>query len=216
MLAEEATWLAARLRELPVGSLSPLLNVGSGDRTFRERVQPYIEREVFAPLAARGVAVVHADRKPHAGVDVVADIFSDAGLAELAAIGPRAVLCSNVHEHVREPAELSRRLVALVPAGGHLLVTVPHSYPYHEDPIDTLLRPSVTELAGLHDGAALVEGAVVTGGTWRDSLRATPWRVFGDLVETVAAVVRTRSTRHARPRWWGRAYAVSCVLLRKA
>jgi hypothetical protein len=216
VLAEEATWLATRLGGLDAGSLSPLLNVGSGDAAFRERVQPYIAREVFAPLAARGVAVVHADRKPHPGVDVVADIFSDEGLARLAATAPRAVLCSNVHEHVREPAELSRRLVALLPAGGHLLVTVPYSYPYHEDPFDTLLRPSVAELAELHAGTALVEGAVVTGGTWRESLRAAPWRVFGDLVETVAAVVRTRSARHVRPRWWGRKYAVSCVLLRKA
>ena len=29
-----------------------------------------------------------------------------------------------------------------MPAGGYLVVSVPHSYPFHADPIDTLFRPS--------------------------------------------------------------------------
>lgn len=216
MFAQEAAWLSDRLQGLPVDAVSPLLNVGSSDRRFREQVQPYIDRVLFAPQVERGVRVIHCDRKPHDGVDLVADIFEDEGLARMAAAGPRALVCSNVHEHVRDPGELSRRLLGLVPAGGHLLVTVPHSYPYHEDPIDTLYRPSPDELAALHPGTEVVAQARVTAGTYRDSLRADPWRLFGDLAEQAGTLVRRRAPAGAlRLRWWSRAYAVSCVLLRK-
>lgn len=216
MFAQEAAWLAERLHGLPVDAVSPLLNVGSSDRRFRVQVQPYIDGVLFAPQVARGVRVIHCDRKPHDGVDLVADIFEDEGLARMAAAGPRALVCSNVHEHVRDPGELSRRLLGLLPVGGHLLVTVPHSYPYHEDPIDTLYRPSPDELAALHPGTEVVARARVTAGTYRDSLRADPWRLFGDLVEQAGTLARGRAPMDAlRLRWWSRVYAVSCVLLRK-
>ncbi len=215
MFAQEAAWLADQLGALPAASVSPLLNVGSSDRRFREQVQPYIDRVLFAPQVARGVRVLHCDRKPHDGVDLVADVFTDEGQAQMAAAGARALVCSNVHEHVRDPGELSRRLLALVPAGGYLLVTVPHSYPYHEDPIDTMYRPDVEALAGLFPGTEVVAAARVTAGTYRDSLRADPGRFFGDLVEQVGTAVRRRSLADLRLRWWSRDYAVSCVLLRK-
>ena len=215
MFAQEAAWLAEQLGALPVASVSPLLNVGSSDRRFREQVQPYIDRVLFAPQVARGVRVIHCDRKPHDGVDLVADIFEADGMARMAAAGAQALVCSNVHEHVRDPGELSRRLLALLPAGGHLLVTVPHSYPYHEDPIDTMYRPDVQELAALHPGTDVVAAARVTAGTYRDSLRADPKQVFGDVVEQVRTAVRRRSFADLRVRWWSRDYAVSCVLLRK-
>lgn len=215
MFAQEAAWLADRLNDLPVAAVSPLLNVGSSDRRFREQVQPYIDRVLFAPQVARGVRVVHCDRKPHDGVDLVADIFDADGLARMAAARPQALVCSNVHEHVRDPGELSRRLLGLLPAGGHLLVTVPRSYPYHEDPIDTMYRPTPHELAELHPGTVVVARAEVTAGTYRDSLRAAPGRFFGDLVEQAVTAVRRRTTADLRLRWWARQYAVSCVVLRK-
>lgn len=207
--------MAERLDALPVAAISPLLNVGSSDLHFRTHVQPYIDRVLFAPQVARGVRVVHCDRKPHDGVDLVSDIFDDAGLARMAASAPHALVCSNVHEHVADPGELSRRLLALLPAGGYLLVTVPHSYPYHEDPIDTMYRPDTAELAALHPGTELVASARVTAGTYRDSLAADPRRFFGDLVEQAGTLFRRRTTAGLRLRWWSRQYAVSCVLLRK-
>lgn len=215
MFAQEATWLAGHLEALPIAAVSPLLNVGSSDRRFREQVQPYIDGVVFGPQAARGVRVIHCDVKPHDGVDLVADIFTAEGLARMRDAGARAVVCSNVHEHVREPAELSRRLLELVPAGGHLLVTVPHSYPYHADPIDTMFRPSTTELAALFPGTEVLAEARVTAGTYRDSLRAEPGRFLGDLVEQIGTMVRRRTTADLRLRWLRRDYAVSCVVLRK-
>jgi hypothetical protein len=215
MFAQEAQWLADRLHALPPAAVSPLLNVGSGARRLRERTQPYIQDVVFGPQAARGVRVIHNDHRPKGGVDLVADIFDDADLPRMTAVGARAIVCSNVHEHVRDPAELSRRLIALLPSGGYLLVTVPHSYPYHDNPIDTMYRPSPEELGALHPGAVVVEQALVTAGTYRDTVRADPLRVFYDVYDQTSVLLRTRSSQHLRLRWWSRPYSVSCVLLRK-
>jgi hypothetical protein len=49
-------------------------------------------------------------------------------------------------EHVLNPARLASLLTDLVRDQGFLLVTVPRSYRYHEDPIDTMFRPSVEML----------------------------------------------------------------------
>ena len=56
---------AIRLREILLAreGVSPLLNLGSSTRAFREIAKPHIERELFAPLAAAGIAVFHSDLK---------------------------------------------------------------------------------------------------------------------------------------------------------
>ncbi|MFY0534931.1 hypothetical protein [Nannocystis pusilla] len=125
----------------------PLLNLGSSDLHFRTEVQPWIDREVFAPLRARGAAIVHSDLKTLPGVDIAADALSEAGLSRLRAVGARAILCCNMLEHVTDRAALAERLAALVPAGGLLVVTVPFSYPYHPDPIDTYYRPDPEDMS---------------------------------------------------------------------
>jgi len=216
MLEQEAEWIGERLSVLATAALSPCINLGSSDRRFRERTQPYIDARVFAPLCTRGVEVVHCDRKTADGVDHVGDIFDDADLARLTALRPRLVICSNVHEHVADPAELGRRCLAMLPVGGHLLVTVPHSYPFHRDPIDTMYRPDPAELCALHLGTEVVEEALVVAGTYGDSLRRAPLRVFGDLLEAVTVWRSTGALTQWRMRWLRRPYSVSCVLLRKS
>lgn len=215
MLEAEASWIGARLSELPTETLSPCLNMGSSDRRFREQTQPYIDREVFAPLRARGVEVVHCDRKTADGVDYVGDVFADPDLARLVALRPRLVICSNMHEHVVDPAELSRRCLGLLPVGGHLVVTVPHSYPFHADPIDTMYRPDLDQLCALHPGTATVARSLVAGGSYGDSLRAAPRRLLGDLLELPRVWRKTGGPAAWRMCWLRRPYVVSCVVLRK-
>ena len=142
---------AARLREilLEQRAVSPLLNLGSSTRAFREATKPHIQRELFGPLAAAGVAVVHSDLKQADGVDVAGDILDPAVLRDLKARGFRCVLCANLLEHVRDRAAVAAACEEIVGPGGLILATVPSSYPYHADPIDTGFRPSPAELAGL-------------------------------------------------------------------
>jgi hypothetical protein len=47
-----------------------------------------------------------------------------------------------------------------------LIVSVPYSFPYHEDPIDTLYRPDLNELQKTFPLLKMVEGEIVDCGTF--------------------------------------------------
>src|SRR5580704_15305304 len=100
MFDAEARWLRGALESYPAERLSPLLNLGSSDRHFREIAQPWIEREVFAPLRARGVDIAHVDRRDGPGIDLRIDLTDPSDIARLRERAPRAVLCCNLLEHV--------------------------------------------------------------------------------------------------------------------
>jgi hypothetical protein len=178
MMRCDAEWLAGVLARLDDEELSPVLNLGASSRRFREVEQPYIDALVFAPLAARGVRVVHADIKAAEGVDIVGDIFSDADLTQLKEVQPRAVICTHMFEHVRDRDELSRRLIALLPPRGLFIVIVPWSYHEHHDPIDTMFRPSPDELAALFAGQEIIEKTELTGDTYWPAFRQRPVTLF--------------------------------------
>jgi hypothetical protein len=140
MFDRESRWVADQLADYSAAQLWPMLNVGSSTRDFRERVQPWTTRNIFVPLTARGVEIVHLDAR--AGIDICADLLDDTDFARLRSTPYRALLCCNILEHVLDPGEFARRCVQLVMPGGVILVTVPRSYPRHGDPIDTLYRPT--------------------------------------------------------------------------
>ena len=139
------------MREILLGqrAVSPLLNLGSSTRAFREVAKPHIQRELFGPLAAAGVQVFHSDLKQADGVDLAGDILDPAVHGDLKARGFSCLLCSNLLEHVRDRAAVAAACEEIVGPGGLILATVPSSYPYHADPIDTGFRPAPAELAGL-------------------------------------------------------------------
>lgn len=216
MLEAEARWLRARLAELADEEVSPLLNLGSSDLEFRTVVQPWIDREVFAPLRARGAAVVHADLKARPGVDIAADALADDGLGRLQAAGARTILCCNMLEHVRDRAALARRLAALVPAGGALIVTVPASYPYHPDPIDTYYRPGPEDMSQeLFPELRCVRAEVVDGPTYAPELLRRPWLLARDLGKLPGLSRSPCGLAGSRLRWLWRPYQVSCAVLRR-
>jgi SAM-dependent methyltransferase len=147
---EEAIWLEELFRGLPLEQGARILDVGSSTEYFRRVEQPYIDYHVFRPLRRRGVAAVHVDVKEADGVDVVCDLTDPELGARLDEL-PRGeiLLCSNLLEHVTDRELVVRRLRELTAHGGFLVVTVPHVYPYHPDPIDTLFRPDADELREL-------------------------------------------------------------------
>ena len=56
-----------------------------------------------------------------------------------------------------------------------MFVIVPFSYPYHGDPIDTMYRPSPSELSDLFIGARLLDGTILgMGESYRDVVRDRP------------------------------------------
>jgi hypothetical protein len=176
MFEAEAVWLEAQLRRYSPEQLSPLLNVGSSTRAFRQTTQPWTENRLFRPLEQRGVKLIHLDNRDGDGIDIRADMLSDADLPRITALKPKAILCCNILEHVREPSSLARRCVEIVGGNGLIFVTVPRSYPHHRDPIDTMFRPDPDQLAALFRPAALVTGEVLdVGESYRAQVMKRPW-----------------------------------------
>jgi hypothetical protein len=210
MLRQEAEWLGSRISELDSDAAFPLLNVGSSTEDFRTTAQPFIDALIFRPLRQLGKLVIHVDMKSGAGVDVVGDVFDPQVREKLAATGFRSLLCSNMLEHVPDARAMGKVLLSLVPAGGYLLVTCPHRYPYHPDPIDTMFRPGVAELAELFAGARLIRGEVIGGGMYRS------WRAKRP-AELLRNVVRVACPFYKPARWlWSfRTMSSTCAVLRK-
>ena len=179
MFEAEAIWLEKLLREHPAEKLSPLLNIGSSTAHFREVEQPWAEQRLFAPLRARGVKIIHLDAREGDGIDIRADVLSAADLPRIRAFKPKSILCCNILEHVVSPKALAQRCSDIVGPKGLIAVTVPYSYPHHRDPIDTMYRPSPSELASLFAPAAMLNGEIIdVGESYRGQVRRRPYILF--------------------------------------
>lgn len=218
MFAREAQWIAERLAAFPAPAISPLLDVGSSTGEFRERAQPWINRDIFKPLAARGVEIVHLDARQGAGIDIRGDLLDDSDFARLRSTRYRALLCCNILEHVTDPAELATRCAELVMPGGIIVVTAPRSYPRHADPIDTLYRPAPAVMAALFRGTTVLAAEIIdVGESYRDEVRRRPWillRHFARLpFPFLDAAKWTASMK--KPYWLFHNYQVSAAVLRR-
>ena len=212
---------AARLCKILLerGGVSPLLNLGSSTRAFREVAKPHIHARLFAPLDAAGVAVVHSDLKAGEGVDIAGDILDPAVRARLKGMGFRCVLMSNMLEHVRDRVAVIVACEEIVGAGGLILATVPSSFPYHADPIDTGYRPAPMDLAAAFTSSKRLIAEEVEGQTYAEQLAARGASVWAELGRTIlwalAFPLRPNSARArlSRWRWLNRRYRVSIALV---
>ncbi len=213
---------AIRLREILLArdDVSPLLNLGSSSRAFREQAKPHIERELFAPLRAAGVAICHSDLKQADGVDLAGDIMDPVVRAQLKGRGFRTLLIANMLEHVRDRAAVTAACEEIVGPGGLILATVPASFPYHADPIDTGYRPRPEELAAAFRHSEPILAEQVKGLTYKEEIAARGSSLRRELARTVGFVLislaRPKSfrARLSRWRWYRRPYAVSLALVR--
>jgi hypothetical protein len=213
---------AIRLREilLAQGDISPLLNLGSSSGAFREQLKPHIERELFAPLRAAGVETLHSDLKPAEGVDLAGDIMDPGFRAALRGRGFRCILIANMLEHVSDPAAVTAACEAIVGPRGLILATVPSSFPYHADPIDTGYRPRPEDLTAAFSGSEPVLAEEITGRTYKEEMAARGSSTGRELARTLGfgliGFARPKSfrARLSRWRWYRRPYAVSLALVR--
>ena len=213
---------AIRLREilLAQGEVSPLLNLGSSTREFREQAKPHIERELFAPLRAAGVTVFHSDLKQADGVDLVGDIMDPAIRADLKGRGFRTLLIANMLEHVRHRDAVIAACEEIVGPDGLILATVPSSFPYHADPIDTGYRPRPEALAAAFPNCAPLLAEEVEGRTYKEEIAArgsTWWRELGRTFDHLLFALfwpRSFRARASRWRWYRRRYRVAIALVR--
>lgn len=178
MMVCDSKWLAEAISKCKDDEISPILNIGSSTKNFREIEQPHIYANVFRPIEERGLQVIHTDLKSAPGVDVAADIFDDAALEKLKSYKPRSIICTHMFEHVTEREKLAERLMSILPEGGRFFITVPYSYHYHADPIDTMYRPSPDELSALFKGQTIIKKDVLIGGNYWDKIKQRPVTLF--------------------------------------
>lgn len=215
----QAEAIRLRLILLDLRGISPLLNLGSSTRHFREVIKPHVERELFAPLREARVKVVHSDLKEDEGVDFAGDILDPEVRRRLKGMGFKCILLSNVLEHVRDRKEVTAACEEIVGPGGFILATVPSSYPYHADPIDTGYRPSPAELASAFGRSEPLLAEEVAGLTYAEDLKARGLTVAGELMRTVLwsliFFIRPRSAaaRLHRWFWYSKPRRVAIVLL---
>lgn len=216
MLREEAVWLRRQLERLDPRSIYPMCNLGSSTLHFRTVEQPYIDAELFAPARALGHEVVHVDMKAAPGVDIVGD-FSDGSLVDqLRRKNFKSVMCCNLLEHIVDRQKFSDIIMSFIGPGGYIIASVPNDFPYHEDPIDTMFRPDIGDVATLFRGTEIISAEIVRASRFEHDMNSS-WRgAFWLAVRACMPVYRPRrwvsSVRYIRELWRG--YRVTCVILR--
>lgn len=189
MFLNEALWIRDALALHAPRRGGTALDVGSSTERFRCLEQPHIDYFVLRPLRDRGMRVVHLDGKHDRGVDIVCDLAADSAGGKKPRVPVSDVLlCTNLLAHVTDRARVLARIVEWTRPGGLLLVTVPHRFRVHPDPIDTRYRPTNTALEALFDpsrfrveASALIEGEEepeVDAPLWKRVLNL-PFRVVG-------------------------------------
>jgi hypothetical protein len=136
----------------------------------------------------------------------------------LRALRPKALLCCNLLEHVLEPERLARHCLDLLPKGGLVFATVPFSYPYHRDPIDTMYRPDPAELAELFTGARLLEGTILGAGvSYRDAVRERPWILLRHVCRLPVPFLSFDRWKRSMARlyWLVAEYRITCAVFEK-
>lgn len=209
MFAKEAAWFREQIQRIAPSHVSPLLNLGSSTEEFRAKSQPYITRDLIAPIVDAGVRVVHCDIKDAVGVDIVGDITSPEFVSRLEKMGFRSIICSNMLEHVLDPKAFSIAINKIVPVGGFLFISCPYRYPYHPDPIDNMLRPTPSELAAYFQDTVVIDSAIISGGRYG----AFNAGLIGNLL--LALRLLAFFYRPSRWAWHFREMKVSCLVLRK-
>lgn len=161
MLLEESVWIGKELKRISKPG-ERILNIGSSNLQLRKVIQPHIHDNVFKPLESLNIDVIHTDIKADEGVDLVGDLTSEEFNNQLKKLDVNCLLCSNLLEHIVQKQTIIDAMDAIISSGGYCLITVPHNYPYHMDPIDTMYRPTPRELAQLFPNYNIVKEECVS------------------------------------------------------
>ena len=164
MLLEESLWIKEAIQNLSLSELSPMLNIGSSTIDFREKKQAYIHQNIFVPIEIKGGIVYHLDIKDADGVDIVGDLTDPNFQQRLKEEYQfSSFLCANLLEHIeeKERQKLCKAIEDMMPKGSYLILTVPHTFPYHKDPIDSMFRPNIETLKNHFPTLTLIKGDIV-------------------------------------------------------
>ena len=217
MLKKEAYWLKDKIYSLESDNVFPLLNIGSSTKEERKLYAPWLDEILFEAALNSGKKIIHLDKKNAPDVNVSIDIADPQFVNVIKPLGIRSILCANLLEHVLDRDAICENLLRAIPSGGYLFITCPYKYPYHEDPIDTMFRPEVSELRGLFKGTELIKGEIVDCENYYEYIN----RDFRKLLWEIYIFIRKFFNRSYRLMLFGlftylnKSFEVTCVMLRK-
>lgn len=149
------------------------INIGAGDVLNMKKRKPWVEENVFHTLSERRCGLIHTDLFNFEGIDETLDLNqTDCLDFTETMLGTRLFLCANVLEHLTAKTRVTavKAIATVLRPGDFLLVTVPQSYPYHPDPIDTMFRPSPEDLSALFD-LHWLKTQTIEAGSFSDDLK---------------------------------------------
>jgi len=140
MLKVEAMFLEDSLKQI---EKKKVINLCSSTYEDNWHYQPYYFENVIFPLLRRRNIIHNLDIKKGTGIDIVANC------QDMYMIRDRfydIVFFFNAMEHLWEPEKAVAEIYRILKPEGICYATVPaEGYPYHEDPIDTMLRMSTVK-----------------------------------------------------------------------
>ena len=218
MLKEETIWIRNILiNEFSINDF-PLLNLGSSTEKFRRTTQPYIHKNIFSPLIKTKKKVFHSDIKNEKGVDLVGDLNNKSFRDQVKLLSIKSILCSNMLEHLSEPHIICKSILEVLPIGGKLIVTLPLQFPFHKDPIDTMLRPTIEELHNMFPGTKCIDSEIVLSSErYIDDLRANKKYYFIMLMRWITPFYKYSEWKFIIKDFFNRKenYSATCLLLQK-
>ena len=198
-----------------------VVDVGSSVDSVLNRPGTFVAANEIRRVAAKeNVNWLRCDIKNGQGIDIVGDFYHESVVQQVRVRQPLAVLCANVLEHVSDVQGFADNLQRSIASGSFLVISVPKSYPFHNDPIDNLFRPDPDELGELFSSCDLVEQWTCSSGSFgNEVLNGT--RGIKSLISEMLNIIRIirlkgwRFLKMSRFFWLLRNYEVTIVLLRK-
>ena len=227
MFKEEAEFIGTILDGFSNDELDPVLEIGASTLSFRVSVKPHINENIHSKLFARGIRVIHSDFKPDPDISnpedqIIGDVFDEKVFKRMLDTKPKCILLCNILEHVKNPKELCKRIMEISNEKTIIIVTVPFSFPYHRDPIDTLFRPSPEELIKNFNDVEVIHQDIIEGTNFSEQLKELNLakafiRVTKEVLKVMIFLItfQLRKIRFSRILWLKNNYTVSLVVLRK-
>lgn len=217
MLYNESLWFKSKIEEY-VQPNSIVLNIGSQTLYFRTKQQPFVQKNLFDVLQKLNCKVIHVDLQSGEGIDEVGDVTSPSVIERLKKYNANVLICSNLLEHLEERSVFCNALTSIMPINSLLFFSGPFEFPYHEDPIDTMFRPTVDEVKQEFKQLELVEGMVVKCGKFSNLilqklLNNEPFsEKIKSAIKNVGFLLTSKKNKKVESRKYSEISAICCIL----
>lgn len=227
MFREEAEKIGNILESYEKNDINPVLEIGSSTYKFRNKIKPHIAKNIHSKLSNRGIKIILSDFKPDLDIknsedQIIGDVFDERVFNKMQDVKPKCILLCNILEHVNNPNDLCKRILQIANEKTIIVVTVPFSFPYHRDPIDTLFRPSPKKLVANFTDVELIHKEIIEGTNFGEQLKELSlFSAFSRIAKEVIKIIihlitfQIKKIKYSRLFWLRKNYSVSLVVMKK-